>query len=1473
MSNVYYGRKYLALLMCVAVLVFTGLDATAQTPVNFPDPGLDAAVRAALGIPSGQIFDGDLVGTGFFLLDASGSSISDLTGLEYCADLTILYLDNNQISNLSALSGLTGLNELHLDDNQISDINALSGLTGLVWLYLNTNQISNINPLGNLAGLTTLYLYSNQISNITVLNGLTNMTYLDAEDNQISNISPLTRLTALTTLYLGTNQISDISPLSGMTVLNDLDVDSNQISDISALSGLASLTYLDAEYNQISDISALTGLTGLDGLYLNYNLISDIGPLVLNTGIGSPDTVDLDYNPLGQVALCTDIPALDSRGAYISYMGSCGADADGDDLADTYETWLGTNPNLADTDSDGVNDLDEVLAGTDPLVARIAVNFPDAGIDLRVRGYLAIPTGQIYDTDLVGTGFTLLNATNVSVSDLTGLEYCTDLDELLLGFNQISDISLLSDLTNLQTLHIGNNQISDISAVSDLTNLISLQLQSNQITDIGPLLGLTNLTTVSLGSNLISDVSPLVNNAGIGDGDFIPMFMNPLSQQALCFDIPGIVARGVTFDRTGTCGADADGDDLADEYEAVIGTNPDLADTDNDGVNDRDEVLAGTDPLVADGAAVAVNFPDANLYAAVRLAIGIPSGQIYDTDLVGTGFTSLLATGSTITDLTGLEYCTDLTSLYLANNSISDISALSGLTGLTELTLNRNSLSNIGPLSGMSSLTNLRLESNNISNISALSGLSGLINLYLENNNISDISALSGLTGLTQLFLYGNQLSNISALSGMSSLITLDVRSNQLSDISGLSGLTGLTYLYMSSNQLSDLSALSGLTGLTELYLDSNQISDLSALSGLISLWDLSLTSNRISDISPLLSNSGIGDSDYLSLDYNPLSQVALCTDIPTLEGRGISILSYTGSCGSDADGDDLADEYEIYIGTNPDLADTDSDGVNDRDEVLAGTDPLIPDAPSGDADGDGLLSDDEVQVYGTDPLDADTDDDGIPDGFEVLYDFDPLLPNPGDLDSDGDGLSNLEEYLQHTNPRDPDSPLRAFFVAADGSDSTGDGSPQQPWATIGHAIDMAVASTSNPVTISLFAGTYLENVVLQPDVTLAGPSGGSTSVVIEGVGPVVVAGADGCSLRNLTIRQSETAGASTLLTLVGVAVTIENVIFQGNGDRNAVGLLTSGTPAAGTSLIAECEFYSLLTGIDIDGAIPVIRKCVLDEIAQFAIVVNSLGAKAGEDGNLGDAGDPNSGYNTFGQDIGGAIQNQSGSDIRMEYNDWGTDDPAEIEALIESPEGTVDYEPALAKGAGILPGTVICSVWDSETLLSITTATVEVYGFILDEGPEGVYAFASLLAGSYTVNVSALDYAAASQDMVVVSGEILPVLFPLVSTITAPVDTDGDGLSDADETNVYGTDPQMADSDLDGVNDDVELAYGTDPLVSDIPNASDVNRDGSVNATDVQLVINVALGIDTGLSCDINSDGATNATDVQLVINAALGL
>ena len=157
-----------------------------------------------------------------------------------------------------------------------------------------------------------------------------------------------------------------------------------------------------------------------------------------------------------------------------------------------------------------------------------------------------------------------------------------------------------------------------------------------------------------------------------------------------------------------------------------------------------------------------VTFPDPNLDAVIREAIGKPTGDIYQSDL--DGLTSLTVGSKDITDLTGMEHCTSLTSLILVMNPISDISPLSNLTSLGWLELYANDISSISALSNLTSLAYLELQMNDISDISALSNLTSLYFLWLSRNQISDISPLSNLTGLLNLDLSWNKISDIEPL-------------------------------------------------------------------------------------------------------------------------------------------------------------------------------------------------------------------------------------------------------------------------------------------------------------------------------------------------------------------------------------------------------------------------------------------------------------------------------------------------------------------------------------------------------------------------------------------------------------------------------------------------------------------------------------------------------------------------------------
>jgi len=187
---------------------------------------------------------------------------------------------------------------------------------------------------------------------------------------------------------------------------------------------------------------------------------------------------------------------------------------------------------------------------------------------------------------------------------------------------------------------------------------------------------------------------------------------------------------------------------------------------------------------------VVVSFPDPGLEAAIRDAISKPTGDIYDSDLVG--LTQLDASHRAISDLTGLEHSVNLQELYLWDNIIGDISALIDLDKLRKLQIDHNQISDVSPLGALTNLEWLNLENNQIYDITSLGGLTKLLFLELWQNQISDISLLSNLKNLQILSIGGNQISNILALIGLTSLQKLYLSFNQISDISPLLANSGL---------------------------------------------------------------------------------------------------------------------------------------------------------------------------------------------------------------------------------------------------------------------------------------------------------------------------------------------------------------------------------------------------------------------------------------------------------------------------------------------------------------------------------------------------------------------------------------------------------------------------------------------------------------------------------------------------------
>lgn len=268
------------------------------------------------------------------------------------------------------------------------------------------------------------------------------------------------------------------------------------------------------------------------------------------------------------------------------------------------------------------------LWDTSEWVHSVKFEIPDRNLRTAIRSALGMPPGaRIRRADVAA--LTKLGARNASITDLTGLEWATNLKTLLLPNNSISDLSPLKGLIHLSWIDLGGNSITDISPLAGLTQLRLLFAGKNSISDITPLSGLINLTFVTLERNNFSDLSPLAANTGLGREDAIQVKNNPLSYRTIDTDIPILRKRGVQvqFTKRPRRAEDLNRDGRVDILDLVLVAaglqNEDrnqATDVNGDGVvNVQDLVLVA---IAFDAAAAPSPPPDASHTLTVEMVRG-----------------------------------------------------------------------------------------------------------------------------------------------------------------------------------------------------------------------------------------------------------------------------------------------------------------------------------------------------------------------------------------------------------------------------------------------------------------------------------------------------------------------------------------------------------------------------------------------------------------------------------------------------------------------------------------------------------------------------------------------------------------------------------------------------------------------------------------------------------------------------------
>ncbi|MCA1031425.1 leucine-rich repeat domain-containing protein [Bacillus timonensis] len=767
-----------------------------------------------------------------------------------------------------------------------------SDMKRLTFLFAAYYDIQSLSGLEYAINLEDLIIFNNQVSDLSPISGLTNLRYIDMEENQISDISTLSQLTNLTGLWMSNNPISDLTVLSHLNQLEVLSVNNTHIEDISVLLQLPLLQYVALYQNENLDLSE-----GSAAMQVVDTLISN-GVYVDYEGYINPDhTVDIYVNNVSETTVDIEWNYF-GAGEPISYhIYVDGNFIDEVPASQNFYTLEGLNPGQEYSISIEAIDYEYFIIGygytyvmTSDTPSGEVVVFEDINLEEAVRNELGIYNRDLLASDMAK--LTWLSAAYMNISSLSGLEFATNLEGLVVFGNTITDLQPLEQLTELVHLDVESNQISDISFLVNMKNLQTLWIDDNPIEDISALQHMTSLVNLYLDRTLISDISVLV---GLTALEYVSLYGNPnldLTEGSLGWSvIETLTNRGVHVDYfgyeeglyiyesfanentlevywsylenvnyyavylNGVLYGEVSAEETwymfndlqpLTEYEVTIeayGFEGELVDS-------ASAILTTWD--VPSGEVVVI--PDANLKEAIRLQLRLSDREILTSDMERLEYFG--AAGMNITDLTGLEYAVNLSDLSLFDNQISDLTAIQHLTNLWYLDL--------------------------------------------ENNHISDISALAGLTNLETLWLDRNPLSDISILGNLVNLRTLYLHETLITDISVLEELMNLEYVSLSNISTLDLSEGSAAMQTVQVLQDRGVYVELEAYEE-EPMYDIELTVNEVTDTSISFSWEFLGDSSLVNKYFLVLNG-ELLAELPA------DVNSYI------AEGLTAGTEYELFV-------------------------------------------------------------------------------------------------------------------------------------------------------------------------------------------------------------------------------------------------------------------------------------------------------------------------------------------------------------------------------------------------------------------------------------------------------------------------------------------------------------------------------------------------------------------------------
>ena len=777
------------------------------------------------------------------VLDVSGDTISELTGLEYFIHLQHLDCSRNFVVDSLDVSALTELVSLRCSLNSIRDLDVsknnqlrtlicssnvitkldlsnnslldtldcnanllgeldLSGNPSLVWLNCGGNLFTTIELSGN-TDLVIFICVDGLLSSLDVSwNSV--LETLNCEDNLLDSLD-VSNNTALKALGCADNELEALDLSNNLALeslscggnpLNHLDVSNNESLLALSCSGMQ-LTDLDLSTNTALE-SLICNNTGLKNLDLSLNLSLEM----LWCEGNKLNHLDLSNNQMMNYLIISDMPSLYEVCVW-------------DQFTDSAEYNVVGSPNVYFTTECVYNNDSLVFIPDTVLLHRLVELGVDSGGD-----------GLISHTEAESVTKLDLSAQDPEqvIHDLTGIEAFLYLDSLGCDNNNFTELNV-SALTDL--IYLGcRGTYSDTSGCAG--NLQYLDLSANSM-----------LTSLDCSCNPLANLDLSVN-ASLSD---LTLRNMPSLSDVRVWTLP-FPPGGVTVDTTGS---------------------PNLH-------------------FTIDSAGNHVPIPDIKfLYALIEQGVDTDGNGMVSIP-EAESVTTLNVNGKGISELTGISYFINMERLDCRNNELANLD-LSALPGLVSVLCSDNHLSQLD-LSQNTALTRLDCGYNpikvlDLSMNTLLDSLKIVSNYDLKTLDLSTNMALTYLTcsyiGLSTLNVSQNtELTELSIgagflrsldISNNVKLKKLDCSLNYLSELN-LSNNPEMTSLYCHNNYISGLD-LSSNPMLKTIYCSGNRLAELDishqpVLSQLYCEWNI-LTELDLSY------NPKLGELDGSSNDFNNL--------------------------------------------------------------------------------------------------------------------------------------------------------------------------------------------------------------------------------------------------------------------------------------------------------------------------------------------------------------------------------------------------------------------------------------------------------------------------------------------------------------------------------------------------------------------------------------------------------------------------